>query len=124
MARMAKYALPQFYGVVGVLDGKDIGAGAIVWGDGRRPYLCMEITDTLRAHPIFMHRVAKSLIKAALAVCGELYTIESADEPTAQRWLQQLGFVPTGEFINGERLLTWQKSLQSSAPSEASSPLA
>jgi hypothetical protein len=104
MVKFSKYCIPKYYGVIAVEDGKDIGAAAIVWGDKDRAYLSLEITDELRKHPAFMHRVAKKLTKAG-SQTGELFTIEDADEPSAAKWLERLGFRPTGELINGERVL-------------------
>ena len=109
VVKFSKYCVPKYVGVMVVEDGKDIGAGVIVWGDGNRAFLSLEISDELRKHPAFMHRVAKGLVKAG-AETGELYTIEDADEPTAPKWLERLGFRPTGELINGERVLKWQPS--------------
>lgn len=113
MVRFSRVKLPQFYGVVVELDGREIGAAAVFWGDkkDRRPFLCLEITDELRTRPLFMNRVGKAIIAAAVKASGRLYTIESADEPTASRWLNWLGFEPTGETIKGERVLRWQQSL-------------
>ncbi len=106
VVKYTKYCVPKYYGVVVVEDGKDIGAGAVVWGDGNRAFLSLEITPELRKHPVFMHRVAKSLTKAG-SKTGELYTIEDSGEPTAPKWLERLGFRPTGELMNGERVLRY-----------------
>ena len=109
VVRIVKVAVPKFYGVVAVLNGKDIGSAVIVWGDKERFYLCLEITDALREKPVFMFKVAKSLVKAGVAATGELYAIEQADEPTAPKLLERLGFKPTDELANGERVLKiWQ----------------
>lgn len=115
MVRFSRFILPRFYGVVVVRDGRDIGAGAIVWGYKGRPYLSLEITEELRAFPIFMTKVAKSLIKAALVAVGEIYTIEDRGEATSARWLERLGFKLTEERINGDRL--WHQSSWHSHPS-------
>jgi len=109
LVKYTKLCVPKYMGVMVIEDGKDIGAGCIVWGDKNRAYLSLEITPELRKHPAFMHRVAKNLVKAG-AETGELYTIESADESTAAKWLERLGFRPTGELMNGERLLQWRPS--------------
>lgn len=108
MVKYSRYVLPRFYGVVVMRGTREIGAGAIVWGDKGRPYLSLEITEELRGLPIFMTKVAKSLIKAALVAGGEIYTIEDSGEPTSARWLERLGFRPTDERINGDRL--WHQS--------------
>lgn len=110
MVKFSKYGMPRYYGVMLQEDGEDIGAGAIVWGDKDRPFLCLEITDRLRARPSFMHRVAKKLVYAGVQACGELFVIEEKDEPTSPKWLDRLGFKPTGELMNGERLLQWHPS--------------
>jgi uncharacterized protein (DUF736 family) len=110
MVRFTRYALPKFYGVVVMMDGAEIGAGAIVWGDKGRAYLCLEISDALRKKPIFMTKVAHSLIAGATSGGGELFTVEDAEEPTSPEWLSRLGFVDTGEKIGKERVLSWRKS--------------
>ena len=104
MVKHSRYIVPRFFGVVAELDGKEIGAAAIVIGVGQRPFLSLEITDELRRFPVFMHRTARDLTAAGVSQLGELYAIESASEPGAGRWLQRLGFAPTEEFIGGERV--------------------
>lgn len=109
MVKNSLYIIPKFFGVVVVKDGRDIGSGSVVWGDGGLAYLCLEITDELRQYPIFMVKTAKSLIEGA-TLSGELFTIEDKEEPTAPRFLEFLGFKPTGEVKDGERILSWRKS--------------
>lgn len=106
MVKFSRYTVPRFAGVIAELDGKEIGAAAIVIGIGGRPFLSMEITDTLRRFPIFMHRTAKRLTDVGVSQLGALYAIEASIEPTAERWLQRLGFVLTDELIGGERVFT------------------
>lgn len=109
MVKQSRLILPKFFGVVVVSDeGKDIGSGSVVWGIKGRPYLSLEITDELRQKPVFMVKAAKQLIAQAIEEDGELFTIEDKDEPTSPRFLSFLGFVPTGEEIQGERVLKWQ----------------
>lgn len=109
MVKISKIVLPKFFGVVVMMDDCEIGSGSIVWGDEDRAYLCLEITEKLRQKPIFMVKTAKDLINAALEVGVELFSVESAKELTSKRFLEFLGFKPTGELKNGERVLKWQK---------------
>jgi hypothetical protein len=105
MVKHSRFIIPRFAGVVAELDGREIGAASIVIGDGQRPFLSMEMTDEiLRKFPIFMHRTARMITEVGLSQLGELYAIESSREPGAGRWLRRLGFVPTEEFIGGERI--------------------
>jgi hypothetical protein len=109
VVKQSKFVLPKFFGVV-VLEGdREIGSGCVVWGVKNRPYLSLEITPELRTNPIFMVKAARQLIKEAIEEAGELFTIEDKDEPTAPRFLSFLGFEPTGEEIQGERVLKWQR---------------
>jgi hypothetical protein len=110
MVKESRFIVPKFVGVVIVHEGRDIGSGSIVWGDGGRPYLSMGITDEFRKFPVFMVKTAKMLIEASMQANGELYTVEDKEEPTAPRFLEFLGFVDTGETIQGERVLKWQRS--------------
>lgn len=110
MVKHSKFVIPQFFGVVVELDGKEIGSGAIVWGVGERFYLCLEITDELRRKPVFMVKVARNLIDAAITAKNELFVIEDDDEPTSKRFLEYLGFKPTDETIEGKRILRWHQS--------------
>lgn len=110
MVKLSKITIPKFYGVVVVDDGEEIGSGAIVWGDGGRAYLCLEITERLRQKPVFMVRTAKALINAAKETGVELYSVEAVSEKTSERFMSFLGFKPTGETKNGERVLKWQQS--------------
>ncbi len=110
VVRFSKYVLPRFVGVVAELEGAFIGAGVVIWGDGNRPFLCLEITDELRKRPKFLHRTTLDLINAVAPNVDFLYTMESAKEPTANRWLRRLGFQDTGETLNGERVMSWRKS--------------
>lgn len=104
MVRYSRYTVPRFAGVIVELDGVEIGAGAIVIGIGGRPFLSLEITDTLRRFPVFLHKTGKRLADAGVSQLGELYAIESSKEPGAGRWLQRLGFVLTDELISGEKV--------------------
>ncbi len=110
MVKESRYILPKFVGVVVMNEGRDIGSGSVVWGDGDRPFLCLRISDELRRFPVFMVKTARQLIAATMQAAGELYTVEDKDEPTSRRFLEFLGFVDTGETINGERVLKWQRS--------------
>ena len=104
--KYSRFHIPKFIGYVAENEKGEIAGGACVaWDEKNRPMLCLELGDEIRKRPIFVHRWAKTLIKAAIEACGSLYTIESIKEPTASKWLARLGFVPTGELINGERLL-------------------
>lgn len=104
VVKFTKICVPQFFGVVAVEDGEDIGHCAIIWGDKGRPYMCLEITEKLRQKPVFMVKVAKDVINAAIQ-SGELFALEDKEEPTSQRLLAFLGFRDTGEVMNGERVL-------------------
>lgn len=110
MVKESRFIVPKFVGVVVMHEGRDIGSGSIVWGDDDRPYLSLRITDELRKFPVFMVKTARKLIEATIQVNGELYTLEDKEEPTAPRFLEFLGFVDTGETIQGERVLKWQRS--------------
>lgn len=104
MVKFSRYTVPRFAGVVAEIDGEEIGAAAIVIGVGGRPFLSLEITDKLRRFPVFMHRTARQLTDLGVSQLGELYAIEDTRETGAGRWLQRLGFVPTDERIDGERV--------------------
>lgn len=108
MARLAKYQLPKFFGVVFVEDGKDIGSGAVVFDQGRA-LLSLEITDELRQKPLQIIKVGKKLIEGATQNGGELFAVQQDDEPTAGRLLGFLGFKPTNEMKNGGRIYQWQR---------------
>lgn len=108
MVKLSRYIVPKFVGVVVMLGEQEIGSGSIVWGDGNRPFLSLEITEELRKRPVFMVKVAKQLIEAG-TMDGDLYVLEDKDEPTSKRFLEFLGFKPTDEEINGERVLKWQR---------------
>ena len=110
MVKLSKIVLPKFFGVVVMMDGSEIGSGSIVWGDEGRAYLCLENTEKLRRKPIFMVKTSKDLIGAALEAGVELFSVEAANEPTSKRFMEFLGFKPTGELKNGERVLKWQQS--------------
>lgn len=103
VVKYARFASPRFfYGLIAEKDGERIGAGIIVWGDKNRPFLCLDISPELRKHKMVMHRIGSGLAKAGAKACKKLYTIQDKDEPTASRWLAQLGFIQTDEQINGE----------------------
>jgi hypothetical protein len=114
MVRFSRYTVPRFAGVVAEIDGREIGAAAIVIGIGGRPFLSLEISEELRRFPVFMHRTARRLVEIGVSQLGDLYAIEDTDEAGAGRWLERLGFVPTEEFIEGERVYSWRPSLQQS----------
>lgn len=104
MVKQSKYIMPQFYGVVAEMDGEEIGSCSIVWGVKGRAYLSLESTDKLKQKPVFMIKTVRKLIEGATR-SGELYTIEDKDESTSKRLLEFLGFKPTGEDIEGDRVL-------------------
>ena len=104
MVKLSRYTVPRFAGVIVELGDEEIGAAAIVIGIGGRPFLSAEISDKLRRFPVFMHRTARWITELGVSQLGELYAIENTDEITADRWLRRLGFVPTDERIEGERV--------------------
>lgn len=114
MVKFSRYTVPRFAGVVAELDGQEIGAAAIVIGIGGRPFLSAEFSDCLRRFPVFMHRTAKRLTELGVSQLGELYAIETSSEAGAGRWLERLGFVPTKEKIDGERVYVYGSSHGSS----------
>lgn len=113
-AAVCKRALPRFVGVVCEEDGVKIGTGLIIWvklpgWEKKRAVVTLDISDRMRQMPRLLHRVGVSLVKAGSVVCKDLYVMEDAEEPSANKWLHRLGFRDTGETIGGERLLKWQK---------------
>lgn len=110
MVKQSRYVLPKFYGELILQDGQEIGSVSIIWADGKRPFLCLQITEKLRKLPVFLVKIGKRFIAAAMETEGQLFTLEDKDEPTSRRFLEFLGFADTGERINDERVLTWQKS--------------
>lgn len=106
-ARFAKRLVPDFVGYIAEMDGEEIGAGAIVWQSGR-PFLCFDPKEALLKMPVRLHRFAKKFIAAAIKANGELYTVETANEPRAGKWLRCLGFCPTDEILNGQKVWKWQ----------------
>lgn len=112
MVKHSRYVVPRFAGVVAEIEGREIGAAAIVIGIGNRPFLSLEITEDLRRFPVFMHKTARQLTDVGVSQLGELYAIESSREPGAGRWLRRLGFLPTDERIDGERVYKWHQSSQ------------
>lgn len=109
MVKLSKYVLPRFYGEVVLHEGREIGAVSVVWVD-RKPVLCLNMTDELRKFPVFLVKLGHRFIEEAVRDYGELFTVEEPEEPTSQRFLDFLGFTDTGEFIEGRRLLKWQRS--------------
>ncbi|MGH2619885.1 MAG: hypothetical protein ACRDHG_04860 [Anaerolineales bacterium] len=110
IAKFTGIAIPglQFVGLTATENGKPIGLGVIVWGNGGRPFVSLEITERLRTMPFLLHRLAKALVSAGAQACPELYAIEKAIEPTSARWLTRLGFEPTEEMLAGERVWQWR----------------
>jgi hypothetical protein len=107
LVKFTRKAVPlKYVGIVAedIDTGELIGAGTIVWGVKDRPYVCLDITPKLREMPFLMHRIGKTITKAGVKVCGEVFALESSAEPTSERWLRRLGFIPTGEIIRGQRL--------------------
>lgn len=109
VVKFSRFGVPEFIGYVGESpSGEFLGAVCIVWGKNNRAFLCLELTDKIRRRPIFMNRWAKAMIKAAHEAGSELYTIESAKESGAARWLERLGFRPTDELQGTEKVWRWQ----------------
>lgn len=114
MARFSPRYLPDdFVGLVGETDGDLVGAVCILVLD--RPILCFEITPALRNRRFLLHRMAKMMVRAGLSAFDQLWTQQDLSEPTSERWLRRLGFSPSDEYRNGERL--WQQSRQQSPAS-------
>jgi hypothetical protein len=109
--KFSRYIMPpNFIGVVAEDETKEIiGAGWIVWGDQDRPWVCFEGTEAMRPHKQTVARWSLRLLRAAQQTCDELYTIEDTQDLRGSRWLEWLGFRPTGETIKGLRVLKWQK---------------
>jgi hypothetical protein len=108
VVKYAKHTSPLwFYGIIGEENGVDIAMGVLVWAASGKVYLCLDYHEEAKQHPVFMHRIAKMLTETAGKICGSVYTLEASKEPTASKWLAKLGYTPTGETLNGERVLSW-----------------
>lgn len=112
-----------FIGVIAEDEAGDvIGAGWVVWGDENRPWVCFEGDGRIKAHKALIGRWSVRLVRAAQAVCSELYTIEDRSELNGSRWLEWLGFRDTGEIRHGNRILKWQKHSSLSQPQSVLRP--
>ena len=110
VSRFCRVLAPRwFIGVVAERDGAVIGGGWIVWGDENRAWVCFEGDGEIRAHPMLIARWSLRLVRAAQAVCDELYAIEDGAELGGSRWLAWLGFRDTGERRQSNRILKWQR---------------
>lgn len=112
MVRLSKYRLPQFVGKVAELDGEFYCACCIIWGEDKRPFLCFDASEKFPKAATFLHRQARLFIQEVAQVLDVIYTLESSDIPTATTWIRRLGFEPTNEVLNGERVLSWRRSSQ------------
>ena len=109
--RFCKYLAPRwFIGVVAENElNKVVGAGWIVWGDKGRAWLCFEGDEDIRQYKSHIARWSRRLVFAAQSVLDEIYTIEDPEDLRGSRWIEWLGFEPTGEMVKGMRVLKWQK---------------
>lgn len=110
--KFCKYVAPLwFIGVVAEDEHNEvIGAGWIVWGDkDGRPWLCFEGDEDVRKYRVHIARWSRRLVFAAQCVLDEIYTIEDPEDLRGSRWIEWLGFKPTGEMVKGMRVLKWQK---------------
>jgi hypothetical protein len=114
MVKLSRYVLPRFVGKVAEIDGKFYCACCIVWAPDGRAFLCLDASDKFARSAVFLHRHARLFIQEVAQVLDVIYTVETAAVPTAKMWLERLGFLPTGNLIQGERELVWQRSSQQS----------
>jgi hypothetical protein len=107
VAKVTRYGLPKFVGVVAEENGETIGIGLILFIDGRA-MVTFDKTERLRQLPRLMTRIGFILVKAGRKACGDLFVIQDAHEEGSERWLAKLGFQPTDERMAGEKV--WKLS--------------
>jgi hypothetical protein len=109
VARYCKYVMPrEFVGRIAEKAGEPIGGGLIVFFNDQG-WVSFEGTEELKKHKMVILREGKRLVGAAQQVVDELYTLEDAEELAGSKWLEWLGFRPTGETVKGFRVLKWQR---------------
>ena len=85
-----------FRGYVAELDGKPVGVGGIFYWGGL-PVVFSQMKDELRAHKRAKAKAARLLQNMARQHGRTVYAVADRKEPTSQKLLAKLGFVPTGQ---------------------------
>lgn len=86
------------------VDGDIAVLGGVFWKAGRCWAFCSIYDDKAR-HALILHRRAKLFLRA-MSEAGEpaIYTLCDEWVDKARRWMEKLGFEPTGEYIGGREV--------------------
>lgn len=95
---VALYGAPPRHtiqGIVGEVDGKVIGIGALVYQHGSPPMIMSYIPEPGRKYKVAMHRAARLLMERAERQGHRMvFALQDKTEATSSRWLRRLGFEP------------------------------
>ena len=99
---------PSVKAIAGIVDGRIVGVGGIAFMGGRPVAFC-DLKDEARPY-------RKTLHKAALGILGEakrrhrlIVAFIDRSEPTAERWIERLGF----RHFDGDTYM-WRRDWQTS----------
>lgn len=89
-------------------DGRVIGLGGFGFPADGPVFIWSELTDELRALPLTLHRLAKKAIRHIEGMgVRVMYATTDVGFEAAERWVEHLGFVPTGEVVDGKKVHVW-----------------
>ncbi len=94
----------SFRGYVALLDGEVVGVGGLYRMCGRL-WLFSGFRPELRPYRKTRAKAVRMLLQLADMYTEPVYVTPDREEPTAMPLLTKLGFVPTGEEVDGDHVL-------------------
>lgn len=108
IAKFCRYAVPdRFAGTVMTIDGEIAAMGLLVWDALDRAWCVLEVTADITAVRFTFWRAIRKFFPAAKRTCRELYCLQDPAKPMAESLIRALGFVDTGETLNGYKVHKW-----------------
>lgn len=95
--------------VVGLDDGRVVGAGGLAWGQGRA-WIWFGMIESHPSYAVPIIRATRRMLRRAVQL-GErvVWTVRDADQPQSAKLLTLLGFVFSGlEVFRGHDVEVWK----------------
>lgn len=91
---------------IGRIDGEIVGVGGVAVVQGRAVAF-FDITDRLREQPVFLTKIAISVLRQARQLGHRhIFCAPEPGEPRARPWLERIGFADIGNGV-----MEWHPSL-------------
>jgi hypothetical protein len=90
----------------GIVDGEVVGLAGLAFPHGSpMPIAWADMSDDARRHAVALHKAAKAFFAGYR---GRVACAADPAIPASRRWLERLGFVPTGTMSPDGEVYVWQ----------------